>query len=39
MYPYHLRKRGERKGGAYSRGVTYLIYSLGLGAYLGESVY
>ena len=39
MYPYLLRKRGEREGDAYSRGGTYLIYGLGLGAYSGKSVY
>ena len=39
MHPYLLRKRGEREGGPYSRGGTYLIYGLGLGAYSGKSVY
>ena len=29
MYPYYLRKLGEREGGAYSRRGTYLYMALG----------
>ena len=33
------KKVRGRQGGAYSRGGTYLIYGLGVGAYSGEGVY
>ena len=39
MYPYYLRKLGEREGGAYSRGGSELIYGLGVGSYSREGVY